>query len=91
MLCFALIKYLDKENYNILFNYVHENFSFLPKIIHTDFDKALYTSIKSNKYFGNNIIHSKCLFHFAQGLRKKLSNIGYAKNKLNKVSLDPFF
>ena len=88
LICFALLKYLDKESYNIFFNYLHDNFNFLPKILHTDFDKALYESIKSNIYFGKNIIHSKCLFHFAQGLRKKLSNIGFTTKKLNKTSIE---
>ena len=77
-----------EESYNIFFNYLHDNFNFLPKILHTDFDKALYESIKSNIYFGKNIIHSKSSFHFAQGLRKKLSNIGFTTKKLNKTSIE---
>jgi len=87
-ICFCLLKYLDKESYNILFDYMHNNFNFTPKILHSDFDKALYEAIKNNIYFGKTVIHSKCLFHFAQSLRNKLSRIGFTSKKLNKISIE---
>ena len=67
---------------------MHDNFNFTPKILHSDFDKALYEAIKNNIYFGKTVIHSKCLFHFAQSLRNRLSKIRFTSKKLNNTSIE---
>ena len=72
LLIFILLKYLDHIIYVKIFNYLVENYNFFPDIIHTDFENALQLAIKNNKYFGAKIIHSKCLFHFGQIIRKQL-------------------
>ena len=59
---FILLKYQDSEYYNKLFNYLVENFNFLPEIIHTDFEKSFYLVINNNKYFKDKIIYSKFFF-----------------------------
>ena len=43
---FVLLKYLYEETYNKIFLYLTENFQFLPKIIHSDFEMALGVAIK---------------------------------------------
>ena len=68
----------------ILVKYLYENFKFNPKIIHTDFEKAIQKAICQNKYFKKTIIHSRCLFHYSKMIRGKLQKIGYCKRKLNK-------
>ena len=65
-----------------------KNFNFYPSIIHTDFEKALQVAIKNNKFFGNTVIHTKCLFHFAQMIKRELIKTGICKNKMNKNSLE---
>lgn len=88
LLCFILIKYLDIEAYDKLLSYLNENFNFKPKIIMTDFEKALSSAIKKNKITKDTTIHIKCLFHFSQMISKKLSKAGMFKKKLNKISLE---
>ncbi len=64
LISFILIKYLDEHAYSKLFNYLHENFNFTPKIIMSDIEKVLQASIKNNENFINHTLHIKCFFHF---------------------------
>lgn len=80
LICFILVKFMDEISYEKIFNYLYENFKFNPSIIHTDFEKSLLLAIKNNKFF-ENIIHTKCHFHFSQMLRRRLSKIGLCKKK----------
>ena len=48
LITFVLLKYLDEETYNQIFLYLKENFGFNPKIIHSDFEKAIASAIKKN-------------------------------------------
>ena len=88
LLTFVLIKYLDKYSYDKLFNFLHDNFGFMPEIIHTDFEKSLYAAIKNNIYMKDKTIHTKCFFHFTQMIRKKMAQSGLCKRKINKQSLE---
>ena len=88
ILSFVMIKYLDNVCYDRIFNYLYENFSFKPKIIHTDYEKALQLAISNNKYFKNDIIHSRCFFHFSKMIRGKLQQIGQCKKKLNRYNVE---
>ena len=67
---------------------MYENFNFNPTIVHSDFEKSLYTAIKENIYFKDKVIHTKCLFHFSQMIHKNLQKSGFSKKKLNKRSLE---
>ena len=58
ILRFILINFLDTIAHEKLFNYLNDNFNFKPSIIHTDFEKALQTSIKNNK-ITKDAIHTK--------------------------------
>jgi len=46
-----MLRHLDNVCYERIFNYLHENFNFAPKIIHTDYEKALQLATSNNKYF----------------------------------------
>jgi len=88
IICFILIKYTDFESYNRIFNYLVENYNFKPKIIHSDFERAIEKAIKINKYFDDTMIHSRCFFHFAQMVRKKLYQSGIYNKKFNKIGFE---
>ena len=86
---FVLLKYLDEESYNHIFLYLNENFQFLPKIIHSDFEIALGLAIKKNINF-KNVIHFRCFFHYSQMIRNKLKKIYNKNKKLNRISIEIF-
>ena len=88
LICLILMKFLDAISYDKLFNYLCENFNFLPKYIHSDYEKALHLAIKNNKYLKKEVLHIKCLFHFSQMIKRKLFNIGICKKKLNKKAIE---
>ena len=64
-LCFVLIKYIDSVSYGRVFNYLFENYNFLPKILQTNYEKTLKKAINDNIYFKNITYNSHCFFHFA--------------------------
>lgn len=66
---------------------MNDNFNFLPRIVHSDFEHSLSKSISSN-IITKNTIHVKCLFHFSQIVRKQLTKTGLIKRKLNKYSIE---
>ena len=70
LICFVFIKYMDSFTYRKVFQYLNENFSFNPIIIHTDYENALSVAIKESKFFKNQIIHVRCLFHFIKSIRE---------------------
>ena len=88
LVCFILIKYNDEMAYDKIFSYLHENFNFTPKIIMSDFEKAIHSGLKNNKYFKNIVIHIKCFFHFTKMIRNQLMKSGLCNRKLNKYSLE---
>jgi len=88
IILFILLKYLDKITYLRIFNYLIENMSFTPNIIHSDFEKAIHAAIKENNQFSKDIIHSRCFFHFSQMIRGKLTKCGLCKKKMNKKAIE---
>ena len=86
--CFILLKYADEYAYDKIFNYLYENFGFKPKIIMSDYELALHSSIKNNKNFKDNIIHVKCFFHFTKMIKMHLMKTGLFKRKMNKISIE---
>ena len=75
LVCFFW-KYLDKISYYKIFQYLYDNFHFDPVIIHSDYENSLALVIKEAKYFSNEIIHIRCLFHFMQAIRDKCRKFG---------------
>ena len=84
------LKYLDNIGYNRTFNYLNENYKFLPKILHTDFEAAFQKDIKQNKYLKDITYNSHCFFHFAQMIRAKLKKLGLCKKSYTKWILKLF-
>ncbi len=50
-----MLRHLNNVRYERIFNYLHENFNFAPKIIHTDYERAPQLATSNNKYFKNII------------------------------------
>ena len=71
LICFVLLKFLDKTSYFKIFQYLHDNLFFDPIIIHTDFENSLGLAIKEANFFSNEIIHIRCLFNFIELIRTK--------------------
>lgn len=67
---------------------MNENFQFFPKIIHVDYEKALQKAISNIIYFKDNVIHSRCFFHFSQMIREKLQETRICKIKLNRYTYE---
>ena len=88
MLSLILLKYLEYLSYDKIFNYIHDNYGFSPKIIHTDFEKSLHLAIENNINFKNKLIHSRCFFYFSKMIRGKLSQAGICKKKLTKDNFE---
>ena len=55
-----------------------------PTIIHTDYECSIGAAIKELKFFTNEIIHIRCIFHINQAIRNKCNKLGLCKKKLNK-------
>ena len=87
-ICFILIKFQDFETYNKIFNFLFENFKFIPQIIHSDFELAIAKAIKENKYFQGKVYHSRCFFHFAQMIKGKMQKLKLCNKKFNKVNIE---
>ena len=41
---------MDSESYFCIFKYLHENYGFFPKYIHTDYESALQAAIKKSTF-----------------------------------------
>ncbi|CAF1489677.1 unnamed protein product [Rotaria magnacalcarata] len=61
------------EDYNLFFEKVLEQDSFLPESIMTDFETG---TIKSVKDMLSNILHKGCLFHFSQTVCRQVQSKG---------------
>ena len=83
-----LTKYTDNIAYSNKFNYLNINNGLKPKIIHTDFENSLTLAIKENKNIGNNLIHTRCFFHYSQMIKKNLSKTGLCKKKNHHLSVE---
>lgn len=46
LICFILLKFLNKISYYKILQYLHENLSFNPTIIHIDYECSLAAAIK---------------------------------------------
>ena len=54
----------------------------------SDFEKAIHSSIKNNKYFKDKTIHIKCFFHYTKMIRQHLLKTGICNKKLNKLAIE---
>ena len=62
--------------------------NFTPKIIMSDFAKAIHLFIKNNKYFKDKTIHIKCFFYCIKMIRQDLVKTGICNKKLNKLAIE---
>ena len=83
-----LTRYIDNITYSKIFDYLNVNYGFQPKIIHSDFEKAITLAIKNNKLLGNGLIHTRCFFHYSWMVKKNLSKTGIFKKKINPLSAE---
>lgn len=83
-----LTKYTDVISYRKIFNYLYEHHDFKPRIIHTDFEKAISLALNDNIEMKNNLIHTRCFFHFSNMLKKQLTKSGIFKRKMNRLSIE---
>jgi hypothetical protein len=67
--CFILYKFQDKINYERIFTYLKENFNFIPKIVHIDYEKPLYMTFKNQKIYEKKITTVFCFFHYIKSIR----------------------
>ena len=84
LICFAFIKFMDHITYKKVFQYLHENYGFQPKIIHIDYENAFAIPIKESEIFLGEIIHIRCLFHLIKSIRDKIRKLGLSSKKINK-------
>ena len=63
IIAFVIFKYMDSKSYFRIFKYLHENYGFFPKYIHTDYESALQAAIKKCTFFDKDLVHLKCFFH----------------------------
>ena len=70
LITFKLMKYTDNKALDLLFNYLYENFEFQPKILHSDFDKAKYLSIKNNIHLKDTYTFKVFIPFFSDGSEK---------------------
>ena len=74
-----MTKYTDNITYSHIFDYLFLNYSFKPKIIHSNYETSLALAIKENKNIGDDIIHTRCFFHYSQMVKRNLSKTGLLK------------
>ena len=86
--CFVCYKYQDKVSYERIITYLKENFHFLPKVVHTDYEYALYSVFDNKKIYENEVIHAFCYFHYIKAIREKVISLKISKNKLNKKAYE---
>ena len=85
---FVLYKYQDHINYERIFLYLKDNYNLNPKIVHTDYEKALYSIFMKDNIFKHKILHSFCFFHYIKAIVEKMKKIYSKAKKLNKKSYE---
>ena len=85
---FVFYKYQDKITYDRIFNFLKENYNFIPKIVHHDYEYALYSSLDNSKIFGEKILLAFCYFHFIKAIVDKMIKLKIQKGKLNKQAYE---
>ena len=80
---FVFYKYQDKITYDRIFNFLKENYNFIPKIVHHDYEYALYSSLDNSKIFGEKISHAFCCFRFIKEIVDKMIKLKMTKRKVN--------
>ena len=75
---------MDNISYKKIFLYLYDNYSFKPKLMHTDYENAFATAIKETKNVFCDIFHLKCLFHLIKSISDKIRKFGLSPKKINK-------
>lgn len=82
--CFIFYKNQDTISYERIFTFLRDNYNFYPKIIHHDYESALYKSFDNQKIFENKVIHVFCHFHYIKAILDKMIKLKITKRKINK-------
>ena len=61
---FICYKFQDIISYERIISFLKENYNFVPKIIHTDYEYALYKAFDNTKIYEKGVIHIFCYFHY---------------------------
>jgi len=83
-----MTKFTDNITYSHIFDYLFLNFGFKPKLIHSDYEASLALAINENKNIADDIIHTRCFFHYSQMVKRNLSKTGIFKKKMNTLSIE---
>ena len=81
---FVCYKYQDIITYETIISFLKENYNFDPKIIHTDYEYALYKAFGNTKIYEKDVIHIFCYFHYIKSIREKMKTLKLTSKKLNK-------
>lgn len=84
--CFILYKYQDHISSERIFLYLKDNYNLNPNIVHTDYEKALYSIFINENILKKKILLGFCFFHYIKSIREKMKNINLTAKKLNKNS-----
>lgn len=80
---YILLRNKKEISYMNAFSYIKENSRVNPKILITDFEIALFSSVKEQFPNAN---HYFCLFHYSQAIFRRLSTLGF-RNKYKNDSV----
>ena len=75
------LKIMDNISYKKIFLYLYDNYSFKPKLMHTNYENAFATAIKETKNVFGDIIHLRCLFHLIKSIRDKIRKLDISSKK----------
>ena len=81
---FVCYKYQDIISYERIISFLKENYNFVPKINHTDYEYALYKAFDNTKIYEKGVIHIFCYFHYIKSIREKMKTLKLTSKKLNK-------
>ena len=86
--CFVLYKFQDFISYNRIIKYLKENYDFQPRIVHTDYEKALYINFLKNNIYDYKILQTICFLLFTKSIREKMVKLKLSKKKLSLKSYE---
>ena len=85
---FICYKFQDIISYERIISFLKENYNFVPKIIHTDYEYALYKAFDNTKIYEKGVIHIFCYFHYIKAIREKMKTLKLTSKKLNKKAYE---
>ena len=85
---FVCYKYQDVISYERIISFIKENYNFIPKSVHTDYEYALYKAFDNVNIYEKGVIHIFSYFHYIKCIRKKMKTLKLTSNKLNKIAYE---